>query len=67
MINEKDYCFCLFDLGLLGLGADAKVNVFPLKGGGKIISDACVMSFTDTLGKKTFVIKAEPIVVYFYK
>jgi hypothetical protein len=61
-------CWLLLGLFALSLGAEARVNVRffdkQVRVKGEILSDACVMSYTDRLRGFIRVIRGSPITIY---
>lgn len=58
---------CLvFMLFVTGMSAEAAVNfrLYGNRGEGKILSAACIMSYTDRLGGITRVMRGNPVTIY---
>ena len=60
---KKLIVFSLFALFVLPIGAHAKMDLFGSSDGKKIVSSACLMSYTDEFGMGFRVIKSNPVVI----
>lgn len=62
------FCWLLLGLFAMSLGADARVNIRffdkHVRVDGEILSDACVMSYTDRLKGVLRVIRGNPITIH---